>query len=858
MDRKYGLVLDVGKTLKDNDSFDAQKNQQQNSSEPEVVAKSTKSNRYHDFINKYSFWCCIVVLVLLSGFVLSQPASLYNIEVNVRNNLESQYRHASVLSTDRDFPSSTPQEKAKIVDAQVQQFVQSADFENRVQKAAGEFKTFYQDDTGQTYLYNADPYYFFRLARNIVEYGAIGDKTTNGVLQDSLRFFPNGDAPGINIFPQILFYFFKVSRIIFPSFSLIASVFYFPVFMGVLSVLCIFLIARKLSDEISGFITALLFAIHPVFLFWNYAGYSDTQVVAQFWSLLAILLFVYAIDISKKKRALFAAVLLLPVLYLGKFIWSGLFFIVVVMLAFVGVWLAVFILRKAVFEKKNSYWLVLLLLFFIASSGLNYFYADYWPRVSEFLNTGSANTLFPTAFSSVTELQGTQTFGRLFVALGGALMIVAFLIEFLFFAKSLRNSLGKYELLPFVWFGLLIVPAFASARFLFFMLPPFALIAGRGFSRIAFFVEKLLTKILKLKINFLFAKTAGIIIVCILLFSALNPNPFVAKTKLPFMTKSIADVSDYIRLNSARESVIATVWDTGYLWQAFARRPTFFDGGLFNTPRLYWSSKAFVSENDSASSNIFNMLSCNGDTWLQGFFDKWANTAPEKIVLFENALAESPEKLNKSLEKVDVPLRFVSCNKGADVFVVVTESMLYQLPSFEHYAEWDFSSANIRKSIAGLSENDAVAMLQSKYNLSADVAQSAYFGALSFKDEIKQDYHIDRISDCENNNDKLSCDNGFVVDLQRLNATYQGFHPDSLMLVKDQKTAVVNYADAKVNFSMVVYAVDGAYRAILMDAPLTKTALVRMFAGAKLNNFEQVFVSKETPERIVVYKIKRK
>ena len=67
---------------------------------------------------------------------------------------------------------------------------------------------------------------------------------------------------------------------------------------------------------------------------------------------------------------------------------------------------------------------------------------------------------------------------------------------------------------------------------------------------------------------------------------------------------------------------------------------------------------------------------------------------------------------------------------------------------------------------------------------------------------------------------------------------------------------VVNYGKSPVQFSIVVFYSGGDYKSFFIDSSLADKMVVRMFAGDTFDNFEKVFVSNETPKRIVVYKMK--
>ena len=103
----------------------------------------------------------------------------------------------------------------------------------------------------------------------------------------------------------------------------------------------------------------------------------------------------------------------------------------------------------------------------------------------------------------------------------------------------------------------------------------------------------------------------------------------------------------------------------------------------------------------------------------------------------------------------------------------------------------------------------------------------------------------------------LLCNNGFVVELKSLNASFNGVQPDSLVVVNNGKRFVRNFAGSRAGFSVFVFSSDYGFRSFLMEPELSKKIIVRLFAGEDIAGFERVFVSRETPNRIVVYRLKK-
>ena len=810
MDVRYGQSLDVGKLLNSEGAVDAMPKLVEDVKEHNLVPPALVTKFFDAHLSRI----LLAVLIITSIAVLVQPQNLERIDVSVRNSLAVQLKQQVIADVMKQFPDASAQQKLVLADKKMVEVMQLPEFEQNVNALSAQYKSFYRDKNGQTFLYSADPYYYFRLARNLVERGSL----TEGNEKDVLRSYPFGDIVSTNVFPYVLFYFFKMVYFV----SLATATFYFPVFAGVLSVLLLFFIAKRVSGLHGAFLSALVFSIHPTFLFWNYAGYADTQVVAMVVSLVSVLLFLYGIDFSHKLRALFSWLVLFALLNYAQFVWQGLFFIPLLIILICAAFGVIWLLRKACLEKKYVFILGIFIILITSGYIVYHVTSDYRERISVMLNLAPVQEVFPASFSSITELEGAKTIGRFVAALGGGFLVVLVLIELLFFVRSLKDRIEVTVLLPWVWLVLFVVPAFLSARFLFFVAPPLALIAGRAFARIGLLFDNLVSSVLKLKLSSAAVKLSSILFAVIIVFVIVNPSPFVAKTKLPLVTKSLVDAAEFVRVNSRNDAVVASWWDLGYAWQGFSRRATFFDGGLFKTPRGYWTARALMDNDEDKSSHIFRMMNCGDD------------------IYFGNGV---------------VPQSYVLCNKTNSVFIAITESMLYQMHLYDYYVKWDFGAALLRQEIRGMSFDAAAAFLQSTHNFSEDAAVEAYYTAKSFEDVIPEK-HVGEISRCRQANATIMCSDGLVVNVKSLNATIEGRYPQSLVFVSGGKRTVVPFKNSKETFSSVVYQSGSEYRSILMDADLTDALIVRMFTGEKFVSFEPVFVSEEKPDRVVVYKMK--
>ncbi len=718
-----------------------------------------------------------------------------------------------------------------------------------------QYKEQYLDENGNQFLYGgADAYYFFRLARNLDQYGMLGntiegDGYGNNVSKDSLRFFPSKDIPPKTIFPHALFYFFKMWKIFNPSILLIQTTAYFPVVLGILSVIIIFFIAREINGDFGGIFTAIIFAIHPLFLYNNYRGYADTHVFAQTWLLLTILCLFFLLEYKNKKTAIFAASMMMFLLFYAKLAWSGLAIIQLIFAIFFTITFAKFIFGKKLINNKSRI-ILLITAICIALIFITIFFKEFLIKAINML-VQKPHGFFPNALFFVAELQSAKNISDFLSYFGGFFVICFFLGIFSFFAQPPKNK--NQTMFLFIWLIIFILPAFSAARILFFLLAPFAIISGRGLKLAADTISDTIYELLPKQANVIQQAIKIIIFFFMILIIFLVSNPFTLQMPQQLVTNSINNAARFIEANSLPNAVILTWWDLGYAWQALSNRATVFDGGLFNTPRLYWVSKILNSQDETLAANSARLMACNADAVITQF-EEGTRAYSSDLHTFDAILGSIQEKnANRRANKLCVPLTKILCDKNFEIFFVVTQDMIYQIPFFEHYGEWNFGDSIIRETTKGMPQEDAITNLKSKYDISSAAAKKKYERAISFGNVAQKS--IGKIGKCSTSKNQISCDNGISLDLTSFSATAQGRRPKSVVFINNLSKKIRYYDNFEIEYSLVIYGDSNkGYSSILIEQSLIKKIVMRMFFGEKIANFERVFVS-EAPSRVVVYKL---
>ncbi len=682
------------------------------------------------------------------------------------------------------------------------------------QEYAESVKDWYRDEHGQTYLFTPDSYYWFRLTRNLVEKGHVGNiRQDDGTSFDDLRFFPAGDTPPTSFFPHILAFVHQSWQALDSTVSLEKTLFYTPVFAGMLSVLIVFLIGRHLRGLFCGGIAAGALALHPLFILFNYGGYVDTQIVTLLLSTVTIYFTVLLFSTHWAVRALIIP-LLGTILWMMYHVWRGSIFLIFVLTTGLVAWASLLLLRKIILRKQWPLLIVFLFLtsiFFVATLWL---LAPYEGPIRERLGLSEHIPFFPSGFEAVGELSAVHSIPQFVGVLGGWIIIL------LVFGECVRLSWQNFknpqlqELLLISWFILLIIPGIHALRFLYLGLPPLALLLGLGAHNILHTVS---ARCFHTRTFF-----TGIALTLLVGF-AIWDDTFMNVGGIPAANDAFVEAAYWVQSHTSNTSIIVAFWDYGYVWQTFAQRPTLFDGGLFSTPYLYWVSRALTTPDVQFANSVLQVLACKQHQFLFDF--QGVENYLETLHLTEQ-LIQKPfidvfndhafDVLDTTAELVK-NIRCSSAPQQHPTYVFVTQDLLYKLRFLRWYATWDFTSAK-----QGLEMQDP------------------------------QQIFVSPLARCVGK-ERVTCDPGIVVNLTTQDARLNGVHPQSLIIVKKGIRSQIKYNDTHLPFSVVLFDEGAEWRALAMDPAVAQMLVVRMFTGEHIPGFKKVYQTKENPERVLIY-----
>ncbi len=906
---KFDYSLDLGSDLeKFGDTKKEDKTKEENSAE---IKETNSVYTFVPKLNKVHF-IMLFILLIISFQYLTLTDKLYFFDTLAKTEINSNLRNSISSRIIQNNPLISADGLEKQILEEFNQVKKTTSYKESIRTRAEQIKDWHKDEEGQVYLYGIDPYYYYRLANQYVMWGqfehpdakelSFGDDYT-----DPLRSSPRGEGTFPTLFPYFTVYFYKIWSN-FSNISVMAAAFYLSVLFGLLSVVCFFFIAHKMfNNEIVTFCSTLLFALSQRFFIGNYAGNSDTQVLAFFFTMLFILIFVHFIDFSNKVRSAILFPLFFPLLSLFKESWSpGWQYVLVLTFAFILVYFVLLIVKSVLNKQFNYYYLIGLAipLFFIT-------------RLIGFIQYISRRlTLAATSQgweSGVGELE-TSSIYSIAEALGGVVLAVLACIILIYLVYKNFKSPNKYEVLTIVWFAPLLIAGLISRRFTYFVAPWFCLLIGFGLFYSYSFLMKALSNF-PLPVKQKYNKWLVCVLVSVIIVSLLS-NDIIASTELfPEVNDAIANTARFINENSNESAIIITGMNKGYLWQALAMRGTIIDTAnwglkkeielyqaltndefdLFNAP-IYALSKFegfdFDTKENLRSSFLKNVFAdmvakrYNLSRYLRDQVGELFILSDKNVLLLKNYydvpegskgnfelngekynyfISTDAEKYLNESDYNSFCLDYILSN--GKYYRTDSNDYLYQNiePARERMKnskeQFDYNKCfselknNSLPSVSELVPETFVVIDKDTFN-----SLSEYYTRSRLDDSEQylnqKPLTVSELYDCfEMQDEKKLCGANFVVDLKNVTATQNGFHPNSLVLVTNGTRQEKVFDNGVGDFTLFVFEGENGLSSFFVDKKLKNTLTARLYSGEKLEGFDLVH-TEYLPERVVTYKVK--
>ena len=514
------------------------------------------------------------------------------------------------------------------------------------------------NETNLPYLNEMDCYYQLRMTKDIALYGHPGDTMKNGVPWDSLSYAPEGRDTS-TYRPFLAYIAIAANRVIsvFTPQSLDQTVYWLSIFLSVLVVIPVFLLAFEMCGLTGAIAASVLAVLNLGYLYNTLPGFYDTDCVI---SWVACFFFYCGVKLVKgwqktdKKTLILSGIgLIVSFIALYKswyvyYIFPGFFAGALVLfqlltlkkgnkksllsfaplLLAAGIIIAIFVLEKELLTKVKFYFDQIFSKPQSGSGGS--LFQNVFASISELqkpaLWTGSFSDLFLNAYSE-TNLSIINRSGGIIPFLSASVMCVILII------RIIRKDVRVEYLLLLIWFAATLVLSFNGQRFIILFAVPSAILAGNLVGTVCGVMNQR-----KLKLRSVYK--------CLMLILLLFPALYGVYSLYGYVSTVSAEGAQLVgameesllkvREKTPEDTVLATWWDYGYFLQEKGDRRTLFDGGTQNRERAFLVARAFATQDEDLSANIFRMLSGSGNKGCDLMLSTFGET--DETLLFMDEL----------------------------------------------------------------------------------------------------------------------------------------------------------------------------------------------------------------------------
>ena len=655
-------------------------------------------------------------------------------------------------------------------------------------------KAYYEDQNGLPYMYELDSYYNYRLTKNCIDHGYMGDTILNGREWDLHSYAPSGvpmDYPPLIAYLTALIYKFIN---LLTNIPLLTLCFWVPAFIGPLAGVVAYFFVGRFTNRYGAFAAGIFAVTAPFYFTRSVPGWFDTDIFNIFFPLLVTWIFVEAVQAKKIKIQMVLSVLAAVSMFFFALAWNGWQYQFYLLVGFT----VLYILWRKVKKHEVKRITCVLTLFFVSTLVL----------VDVF--TGSINVL--KLFNSIPELLGLTSpqgpwapWPDIYVSVSelgipspeevmqgvGIAFFLGILGFICMFRVLINEKLKEHYLSRMTWFMYLLLIIWAligvfsltqGARFILLLIPPMVVSSGimvgltidylaviKKNDKLSLFEsEESLIKIISFLI--LFAVSVSSILLVCESFSSLKPGA----------NDDLWDASTWINSNTPSDTIIISDWSYGHFLTAVADRPVSFDGRTAyietlpsrqfdsaypfgsqspSTSREYWTDKAFVTDNESLSLGIFNMIATSGD---RGYItlDKYTGNTTLSVEILNDILG-----VDKGTAKM-VLINNYGLNQTAteDVlqythpsnprhFVILTNGFS-GLSWIFHFGRWDFNKmqgGNYTYSYGEIYTKDNVLSSHEGLNMDLNTGDVTWKGekpycVINVTDGVVEKHYIDKNS----------------------------------------------------------------------------------------------------------------
>ena len=845
----------------------------------------------------------LIVLQFLPNYGLLPWGGVYMRLINqdlpkiddaVRENIYALYKNQIMDAVNRQSPNLPITQKDAIVEEQFQTILKQNQglLEQQIAQKSNELKEHYRyefNGAKYTYMPDIDPYLYLRYADNFLKKGTIADEIKDGKLIDNHQFAPLGNQlTDKSIHPYVLAYMHKFFSLFNSRLNLMQSATYFPIVLILLSLIPAFFIAQRMTNNLGGFVAATILMVHIGIISRTLWGHADTDMYNIFFPLLILWIFIESIMANSTRNKYLLTTLLSFIISIYSLAWNGWWFIFDFMLATIGIFIGVLIIKnilshKNILTDKTLKETFVFLFFLLITSGVfisllndyqEYINAIQGPFKFKVIKDAAKSNLWPNVYTTVAELNPVSFNNVVYNQFGIWYILLAFLGIFIQPIKELFYYLKKrefdkvhllYSILLVIWFISTLYASTKGVRFTMLLVPAFAISIGLLFGSLYNLINYV-SRLMNIKA--VFVKTPLIFISLLIIIPMSAVSYQVALQDLPIVNDAWWSVLTKIKQNSSQNAIVTSWWDFGHHFKYISDRAVTFDGGSQNKPMAHWVGKLFLTNNEKQSIGILRMLNCGSNTAFNELNKEVNNTVKTVNILNDIILLDKEEArtylFNTGIKNVETIINLTHCDPP-ESFVIVSGDMVSKSGVWAHFGSWDFKKAELWLNFRGKPREEVVNHLINNYNFSNTKAEDYYSKMQNVFDEDEANKWIApwpsffaiNTARCIKDKETLKCQNGFTLgnDGPKIVGEKQ-LH--SVIYISEDKKYKINLVDESKQISSVLIPNEDEMSNILAWPEIASSIFTRLYflEGQGLKYFKLFAKDRQlSGENIYVWKI---
>jgi len=670
----------------------------------------------------------------------------------------------------------------------------------------------FQYQNGIFYMHDMDAYYNYRLTRNLLDHGYLGDEKLNGLEWDSHSYYPPGvplDYPPLIAYLSVFAYYLVN---LFSKIPLLWICFWLPAFIAPLAGVVGYLFVKRITNNYGALAAGLLIVLAPLYYIRTVPGFFDTDMFNLVFPLLIMWFFWEAIESNNLKNRYIFSILAAIFMFIFSLAWNGwqyLFYLILLFCIFYSIVALIKGMQLKKFLYVSGIFFAISIILIAALTGfINIIKLIMAFTQFSVLSTSSLWTPWPNIYLMVSELQKPSLIDIVAGTAPGLLiaLLVGILLIPLKRSRDLLKPIPKnkrltYFFILFWTFGSFLA-LLGGIRFLILLTAPLAIISGI----VVGWIVDYFSQEHRWHLNSFIPALLVVLVIIPSLF-IIYDNYIDLK---PTMNDDMWNSGEWIHNNTPNNTVVISSWVYGHFFSAIADRPVLFDGRLAyvetvptrnwsggypygvkspSTSREYWINHALSTSNETLSIGIFRMLTSSGDQAGLKLDEITQNTTKSVEILnqilgVEKETARTILLKNYTMSNAESEeiLRYTHPVKTTPWVLVTYDYMIGAGYWILNSGEWDFNQQRFKN------------FFYSDGNIKID-------GGL------------------------LKTDDGFSMDLTTWNSTWNDKIPYGVIVIKN-KTIEKRYLDQKSNFIVLLLLDVG--RSVVMDKRFENSTFTKL------------------------------